>query len=133
LHTAARSGDRDIDIVQILLQAAADVHAVDSAGQTPLEVALDTAALLPDRPDARCIHVAEMLLQAGAAVTAAVLAAAASLLAKQQQQQQQPAAFAGTPAGNLWRMLLAAAGSVDITDSEGRTALYIAAKNCRRV
>lgn len=126
LHAAARAGH--INIVQALLHASADIHAVDRWGDNPLAATLRRAAervYSHSRADACFISVAEMLLQAGAAVTATALAAAVTWLAQQRQQQPQPAGLEGTPVSALWRSLLAA---VDVTDSAGRTALYIAAE-----
>lgn len=114
--------------IRALLDAQADVDAADRLGNTPLSAALQRAAWQTYNR-AAVATVAGVLLQAGAAVTASVLAAAANLLALQQQQPQQQAqqpAAALQEIADIWRALLAAASSVDVRDSKGRTALNIA-------
>lgn len=121
LHVAAANGNPAV--VRALLDARADVNAVDMSGDTPLSAALQHAASEAVNC-AGVVRAAEVLLQAGAAVTASELAAAANLLAHQQQQLQ-PAAVV-QQVDHLWRTMLAAAGSVDVQDSKGRTALHVA-------
>jgi hypothetical protein len=63
---------------------------------------------------------ADVLLQAGAAVSAHTLLAAASVAAAVQQLQQQPSPRA-TICNRFFQNLVTAAGSVDVQDSSGCT------------
>lgn len=117
LHRACRQGAAGYDMVQLLLQAGADVHARNQEGQTPLATYVGTTAYADE--DEELTDIADLLLRHGAEVNVRYAEGRTPL---------HEAAHMGTCAMVQW--LIQAGADVNAADEEGETPLLLASFGC---
>lgn len=117
LHRACRQGTAGYTMVQLLLQAGADVRASNQEGQTPLASYVETTAYADE--DEELTAVADLLLRHGAEVNVRYAEGRTPL---------HEAAHMGTCAMVQW--LIQAGADVNAVDDEGETPLLLASFGC---
>lgn len=110
-------GKTGYTMVQLLLQAGADVHARNQEGQTPLATYVETTAYADE--DEELTDIADLLLRHGAEVNVRYAEGRTPL---------HEAAHTGTCAMVQW--LLQAGADVNAADEEGETPLLLASYGC---